>query len=149
MDWYMKSVVAMLLMTPFFILANAFGRLGNKPEAMMFYWFVATFIGIGFWMVYTGQVKDLVPNKQLMILFAIGIACGAVGNILIVQAIVESSNPGLPVAIVGTNSLVIFMLTPLLAVVAPKYFQHIRFDWISLLGILLVVGGIFLISIKR
>lgn len=149
MDWYLKSIVAMLLMTPFMILANAFGRMGNKPEAMMLYWFVATFIGIGFWMVHTGQVKDLVPNKQLVLLFLIGIACGAVSNILLIKAIVEASNPGLPVAIVGTNSLVIFLVTPLLALFVPKYFQHVRFDWISLFGILLVVGGIFLITIRR
>ncbi|MDZ7611557.1 MAG: hypothetical protein U5L10_02235 [Candidatus Moranbacteria bacterium] len=149
MDWFVKSIVAMFLMAPFFILTNAFGRLGYRPETMMFYWLLAVAIGIAAWMAYNGEARALLPDKCMSTIFILGLVCGAVANILLIQAIVESFNPGLPVAIVGANSLVVFLVTPILAIIIPQYFQHVGFNWTAFIGIVMTVTGIGLICVSR
>jgi len=150
LGWLGKSITASVVIIPFILLTSSFGRVfKTQPESMMFYWMLGTAMGIAIYLTSQGKSYLLMPDTQLTILGIIGLTLGAMANILLIQAIVASPNPGIPVTIVGANSAIIFIIGPALAIFLPAYFQHIKFDAIHLTGILLTLVGVGIISIHR
>lgn len=148
--WVVKSLIATVIAVPFFLVAGVFGRVfKTAPESMIFYWLLGSAIGIAIYLKATGKSSLLLPNTQLIIIAVMGLIIGAWANILLFQAIVASPNPGIPMTILGSNSAIVFVLGPLLAIILPKYFQYMKFDTYHMIGIILTVVGVGILSIHK
>jgi drug/metabolite transporter superfamily protein YnfA len=79
----------------------------------------------------------------------LGLTFGATVNILIFRAVASAPNPGLPVAIANVASVGVFLVAALLARWAPNYFDSVKTDGWSFLGVVLTVIGAALIAIRR
>jgi hypothetical protein len=73
-----------------------------------------------------------------------GFFFGAGMNVLMVQAVTDPAcpSPGLPIAIIGVNSLAIYLMTPALVRLWPGYFQTFRFDAWTLFFLVMVITGL-------
>lgn len=147
MTWLSKSILAMFLFCPFVIYSNVAGRMGVKGEPLTLYWLFGSGIGLLAYIIYKQPVL-IAPNIHLGLAALVGITTGAFANLLIIQAIIESPNPGLPVAIVSLESVVVYVVTPILVFMLPRYFKQIRFDIWTLFGICLAIAGLSIIMIR-
>lgn len=148
--WVAKSLVATIIAVPFLLVAGVFGRVfKTSPESMIFYWLTGSAIGIAIYLKAIGKSNLLLPNTQLVTVAIMGLIIGASANILLFQAVVASPNPGIPMTILGSNSAIAFILGPLLAIILPKYFQHMEFDIFHMLGIMLTIIGVGILSMHK
>lgn len=148
--WVAKSLIATVMSVPFLLVAGVFGRVFKiAPESMIFYWLAGSMTGIAIYLRVTGKADLLVPNKQLITVAVMGLIMGSSANILLFQAIVASPNPGIPMTILGSNSAIVFILGPLLAIMLPRYFQYMKFDIIYMLGILLTITGVGILTLHK
>lgn len=153
LGWFGKSLIVGFAMMPIMVLTPIFFKY-MRPEAFMVYWLLGAGLGlillsynIGVMPKPTGlSPHDLVPNVAIGILWLLGLTCGVIANTLLGQAIAAAPNPALPPAIIGIASAFAYILAALGAFVLPQYFSHVTFNWHNFLGILLLVGGVFLIS---
>ena len=77
---------------------------------------------------------------------AIGLTFGTVANMLLFAATAAAPNPAFSSAIASAASLVIFALSFGLFRFFPKYFYEMKFDGGHLLGILVIIAGVFLLA---
>ena len=71
---------------------------------------------------------------------------GTVANMLLFAATAAAPNPAFSSAIASAASLVIFALSFGLFRFFPKYFYEMKFDGGHLLGILVIIAGVFLLA---
>lgn len=148
--WVVKSLIATVIAVPFFLVAGVFGRVFKiAPESMIFYWLFGSSIGIAIYLKATGKSSLLLPSTHLIVIAIMGLIMGALANILLFQAIIASPNPGIPMTILGSNSAIVFVLGPLLAIILPNYFQYMKFDTFHMIGIMLTVVGVGILSIHK
>lgn len=149
MTWVVKSIIAMIVFVPGLILTEFLGRYwGTRPEMIAVTWFSGVAVGICGWMLYTKQTEVFIFSIPYAVMFIAGIFLGGLMNIMLFQAIVEAPNPGLPITIVNGTSVLVFLAMPVLAYVLPKFFIPSPINLYHFLGIMLVVAGVALISLK-
>ena len=148
--WLEKCLIAMIIFVIFYLSANSIGRQFNtKPESIMAYYLIGSSMGIVIWLITSGQAEILKIAKPLIVIGLLGLILGTIANIYLIQAVIEANNPGLPSTIIGLCGVFVYIIGSLLAVILPKYFGHIKFDWLHLVGVLLIFAGIGIISIKQ
>jgi len=101
------------------------------------------------WLFLKNNVGILELSKHLAIIGIIGLLTGSIANLLVIQAVMASDNPALPIAIVGSNAVVIYLISPALAYLMPRYFGYIKFDLWRFVGIILIVGGLVIIALRQ
>lgn len=144
LGWLGKSIIAMLCFIPFGLAANIFAKHFNaKPEAMIFLWQLGSVVGMSIWFNLSGEKTGIMsPNGPLIFMLVLGLVCGTIGNVFITQAMTMYKNPGVPCAVVGSNSITMTVIGPLLALLIPTYCQHMKFDWRDMISVLLIVVAI-------
>lgn len=105
--------------------------------------------GVVIWLGSHSQTRLLSPTTPTLFIGLLGLTVGTVANICLYQSLGAAPNPGLPVAIVTMNSVAAYIITPVLVVLLPRYFQKMEFTWQHFIGVTLVVVGTILIAIKR
>jgi hypothetical protein len=85
-------------------------------------------------------------SASLLAIIAIGVVFGTFANGSLFQAIGIAPNPGLPPVIYASASMVVFFLSALLASTAPSLFKPVSLELGRLAGILLVLGGLYLLA---
>ncbi len=153
LNWFAKSLLAMVLIIPFFIAVGFFNKNYNvKPELTVMLWNIGVVVGMYVWSMKVRLYGTMEFNTQTfvicVIILAAGISLGAIANILFAQALAESPNPGLPVAIVNAAAIPVFVISYFLFLLLPAYFNTTSFDPIKLIGVVLTIAGIWIISLK-
>jgi len=147
-NWFTQSIVGLVFLTPAWLAIPFFEKNYGVPGNVFMVWYflgcsiiVAAF-GVPTW-------SALVPSVPLVVaLLLIGLTIGGIANMALFTAVTNAPNPGLPVAIANVASVTTFLLAGLLAQLAPAYFAQVRVDLQSFAGIVLVIVGAALISIR-
>ena len=140
----------MLSLIPVFILTGVVERhLGVKSDVIPFYYCLGTVVGVMIWLLIKSRGQELAPSPGNWLVLILGMTCGVVANIAIFKALAIAPNPGLPVAIVSTNSVFTFFLMVPLAAMWPKIFQQAQISWRHAIGLALIVVGTSLFSFKQ
>lgn len=152
MGWFGKSVIAGLLFVVPFLSINFFIRnFQLKPEVILFWYLVGTELGCfgGAILLKIVRLSEFSLSVPLAVVVALGVIFGSSSNILLYQAIAGSPNPAMPVAIININTAIAFFAAIGLAAILPKWFDVGKFGFMQFCGIVLIVLGVVLLSLKR
>lgn len=150
MSWFGQSIVATIFLIPAFLAIGFFEKNYHVKPSVFLIWYV---LGVGMASAFFGPAKatELFPSLRFTgaIVF-IGLTAGGIANVLLYQAVAHAPNPGLPVVISnGGASMGVFLVAALLAYLLPTYFNPVKVDFQSFLGIVLTVMGISLIALRK
>ena len=150
MNWFAKSVLAMLFFIPAVMAVPFFLKnFQIRPELTMLWWIVGAAIGIYSWLLFSGKHTFGIPQPAELFIVVLGIVFSAAANILLAQAVSTAPNPGIPIAVVGVNSLVVYLIANPLARVLPRNFTAVEYDPVTIVGIGLIVTGLGIIAAKQ
>lgn len=150
-SWYVQTLVAVALLVPGWLALAFFQRnFSLSSSTVLVLYTLGMIIGIVSWHVW--QNKTLVSffpaiGLSLTVIMS-GILFGAYGNVLMVNSIDRAPNPGLPIAIGSTASILVFVATLVLAYFFPRFFNQASIHWQHVTGILLTILGVSLVAIK-
>jgi hypothetical protein len=146
--WFAKSILATLCIVPSFIAIPFLKfRYGIDPLVFLAWYFGATAVSISGYIAVSGRAAELVPPMPLVItVVVIGIVFGALANGALFQAIGLAPNPGLPPVMYATSSMIVFFLSALLATTFPALFKPVIVDTGRVIGIVLVLVGLYLLA---
>ena len=148
MDWFWKSIVAMILLVVIPFVASVLQNKFKVPaEVTLVWWMIGVGLGVGFWSFFKGYSSVMFSAKPVLIAGGLGITIGVLANVFLFQAFANCSNPGVPMAIVSANAILAVFLTKWLSKLSPEYFSHISFSWAHLAGAVLIVSGVVVIRL--
>lgn len=145
--WFSNAVLATISIIPAFLSIPFFRKnFGVPAEVFMVWYFFGTSCGVVLWMGLQGRAEVLIAHGRLVsfTIFLIGGAFGALANSALFRSIAQAPNPGMPPAVYSAASVVVFCLSALLAAKLPQFFNRVETAPDRLIGVLLVVLGIFL-----
>jgi len=149
-EWLVKAIVSMLFFIPgSFAVPVVQRNFGVRPEVILSWWLLGILLGVSVWLGSQSQLRLLMPSAPTLIVGLLGLTVGTVANICLYQSIAAAPNPGLPVAVRATNAAVVYVITPILVFVMPRYFHNLEFTWHHFLGVTLIVAGTVLVALKQ
>jgi hypothetical protein len=149
MGWLGKSFTGMVCLVPVMLMFNFFGKnFDMRPEALMCAWMVGVSIGIMSALKLNVLQLGNTPIIPIVVVVLLGIVVGTPANVLLAQAIPTAPNPALPFTVVNSGSVVAYILAPALAIMLPRYFDPMSFNWPQLLGVTMVIGGLGLFMFR-
>lgn len=146
--WFAKSILATVAIVPAFIAIPFFKfKFGVDPLVFLVWYFGATAVSIAAYWGLIGRADELVlSGPVLLAIITIGVVFGTFANGSLFQAIGIAPNPGLPPVIYASASMIVFFLSALLASTVPSLFKPVSMELSRLAGILLVLGGLYLLA---
>ena len=146
--WFTRSLLATASIVPAFLAIPYFkSKLGVDPLVFLVWYFGATAASIALLLSLNGRGAELLPSIPVLIAaVAIGLTFGALANGALFEAIGMAPNPGLPPVIYASASVIVFVLSALLASSAPGLFRPVSTDPGQLGGIALVLAGLYLLA---
>jgi hypothetical protein len=146
--WFVKSLLATVSIVPSFIAIPFFKhKFGIDPLVFVVWYFGGTAMCTAAILVIGGRGGELLPTPAALIaIIAIGMIFGAMANGLLFQAVGLAPNPGLPPVVYATSSVIVFVLSALLATSFPALFRPVSADFSRLIGVVLVLGGLYLLA---
>ena len=146
--WFSKSILATLCIVPSFIAVPFMKfRFGLDPLVFLAWYFGATSISIVVYLLICGRSEEILPPASaLAIIITIGAIFGALANGALFQAIGLAPNPGLPPVMYATSSMIVFFLSVALAGTFPSLFKPVVADLGRVLGIGLILVGLYLLA---
>lgn len=147
--WFPRALISLFLVVPSWMSVPFFHKnLGIRPEVFVLWYFSALAFGVGIWL--RSQGSGLWPSTIGCIsIILIGLVFGASAHIFLFSAVLKAPNPGVVVAISGAASAVVFVLSLVLGNFFPKYFNAVSFNYAQLMGVLLVISGVFILGWRR
>ena len=144
----MQSLVATLMLVPIWLSIRYFDRnCGVRPEIFLVWYFIGVVATTGLYRAASGVM--LVPSWiHILAIMGIGLTLGAGANMLIFRAVAEAPNPGLPLAIMSTANVGVFLLAVVLSRTWPEHFASVEVDWWKLFGVLLAELGVAIIVLR-
>jgi drug/metabolite transporter (DMT)-like permease len=136
-EWLVTALLSMLAFSGVFLLYKKVGDLGVSSEALFLYYFAVSAI-ILFLYMYFNKMPLGVSTTAVALLLGSALL-GVVGNILMLNAMKGSTNPGYALAVVGANTL--------LVAVASVFIFKSDFTLVKGVGTLLAVLGVILIGL--
>jgi hypothetical protein len=149
--WFGKSLIAAVLFVVPFISVGFFSRnFSLKPEVILVWYGIGLAFGCfsGTIVFKIVKLSELSPTIPLVMVAMVGIFFSAIPNILLYQSLAVAPNPGLPMAVINISAILTFFVTIALANFLPKWFVAAKFDWVHIAGIILIILGASLISLK-
>jgi hypothetical protein len=146
--WLAKAALATLAVTPVFV-AIPYLKRNHAIDPLVFlaWYFGATAVSVAAFLAIAGRGAELAPRPLVIAaIVAIGLTLGATANGLLFQAVTLAPNPGLPPVVYATSSMIVFVLSVLLAALFPQLFVTVSSDPVRLSGIALVIAGLFLLA---
>lgn len=148
LTWFWQATIAMLLLVPAWIGIAMVSRTSNvRGEVAAFLYMFGLVIGT-FVFLTSRSTPIFSGGRSMWILLALGMIVGAAANMFLFRAVVSAPNAGLPVAIANAGSVLLFLVTFLIARFAPSLVPVQTFQWPQLVGILLTVIGVGLIALR-
>lgn len=146
--WFTKSVLATVAIVPSFIAIPFFRKnFGVDPLVFVVWYFGGTALSIALYLSATKGFQAIAPQLPVMLgILAIGMVFGAFANGSLFQAVSLAPNPGLPPVVYATSSLLVFLLSALLASVLPALFNPVNTELSRIAGLLLVLAGLYLLA---
>lgn len=146
--WFTKSILATLCIVPSFIAIPFMKfRYGVDPLVFLAWYFGATAISIAVYLSFSGRGGELLPPLPVLaVILLIGAVFGALANGALFQAIGLAPNPGLPPVMYATSSMLVFFLSVVLASSFPALFKPVVADFGRVVGIVLILAGLFLLA---
>jgi hypothetical protein len=142
-------MVAMLLLIPVWLAIGFFDRNFRVSSDVFVFWY---FLGVAATSAFFGRapLASLVPSwKIAVVLLLFGLTVGGLANIALFRAVSAAPNPGLPVAIANAAAIGVFIAAAMLSSLLPKYFDAVKTDLWTLVGVLFTVIGTAIIAIRR
>lgn len=150
MNWIANAFVAMVGMTPIFFATGIMERQYHiRSDVTAILWGGGIAATIAGWIVMNGRGSELVLGKPHLVILGLAVTIGALANICLFKSFAASPNPGLTVAIVDSNAVLALLLAAPLAALLPKYFVSYELRVQDIVGVVSVIVGISLISIRR
>ncbi|MCW1892511.1 MAG: hypothetical protein KIH65_004740 [Candidatus Uhrbacteria bacterium] len=149
-QWLLQSFLGMFLIFPGWLAIGFFNRnLRVSPDLFMVWYFLGGSMCSLFFgrtpLVWTAVFPSVGIVAALLILGFV--VCG-IPNLLIFRAVLTAPNPGLPVAILNTTSVLVFFASAGLAYVAPRFFDAVHISGRSFIGVALTIVGTSLIAMR-
>jgi len=146
--WFTKSVLATIAIVPSFIAIPFFKKnFGVDPLVFVVWYFGGTSIAIAIFLGISKGVATVVPQLPALLgILAIGVIFGAFANGSLFQAVSLAPNPGLPPVVYATSSVLVFVLSALLASALPALFNPVSTELTRIAGLLLVLAGLYLLA---
>lgn len=146
--WFTKSLLATLAIVPSFIAIPFFRRhFGVDPLVFVLWYFGGTALSIALFLSVGRGLQAIAPPLPALVgILAIGMIFGAFANGSLFQAVSLAPNPGLPPVIYATSSVLVFLLSALLANALPALFNPVSTELSRVAGLLLVLGGLYLLA---
>lgn len=147
--WLTQSIVATALVVPIWLAIGFLNRNFHvRPDVFLVWYSLGAATASACFSV--GSLQALVPSwRSVAVVVGIGLTAGAISNIAMYRAVASAPNPGLPVAIANGAAIGTFLGAVLLSRWFPAYFDSVRGDLRTFLGIVLTVFGGALIVIRR
>ena len=149
MSWLALSIIATLCIIPAFLAIPFFAKnFGVRPEVFMTWYFVGVCTGVSLLLTGAGSGKELLGSglPVTAAIVAIGFVFGAIANSFLFRAISLAPNPGMPPVIYSMASVLVFILSALFATRLPALFKQVNADIDRLVGIGIVIFGLFLVA---
>lgn len=146
--WFTKSILATVAIVPSFIAIPFFRKnFGVDPLVFLVWYFGGTALAIALFLGLARGPSAVLPQiPALLGILAIGIVFGAFANGSLFQAVSLAPNPGLPPVIYATSSVLVFVLSALLASTLPAFFNPVSTEPSRMAGLLLVLAGLYLLA---
>lgn len=147
--WFGQAMTATLFLIPGWLAIGFFERNFQVKPDVFLVWYA---LGMAITATWLGEspLQALVTSWRVVgMILLVGFTVGGVANILLFQAVGRAPNPGLPVAIASAASVGVFLVGALLSVWLPRYFDSVKVDAWSLIGLVLTITGVSIISIRR
>jgi len=139
MNWYIYSLISAIFLALMFLLMKFLMNKGVNSTSVAFYQFVFSIVFLGIILAYTAPQSFKLNSFSFGILIFIGLL-NAVANFFLFKSISLVDNSGYAIAVANLN--IIFIL------IASFLFFGVKFDFIKLIGTLLVVSGVILLGLK-
>lgn len=150
MNWLGNALAAMLGFVPVYFASGFLERnYSIKSDVTAALWMAGISASIATVIVFQGRASELVLGKPHFVLLAMGATIGAMANLFLFKSLSQSPNPGLTVAIVHMDALITFLVAIPLAMLLPQYFTKSEVRMQDLIGILAVMFGMTLITIRK
>lgn len=152
LDWLSKSFIAMVCFVPLYLgIPFFFKNYGIRAEITLLLWLIGITLGMGFWTLTKSDITTSITfDKTTAIAYSamllIALTVGTLANIMSSQAVVEAVNPGIPIAIINTASVLVFLLSFVLAAILPSAFNSVEMSLTKIIGIFITIIGLYLIS---
>lgn len=149
MTWFMRALIAMTCFVPMFVTIRIMSKFyATKPEVSLALWGIGVALGVTGWLIFVGRSVELAPTPPRLVVLAMGVVIGTLGNVMLFQSVNMAPNPGMAAAVVNTNAVATFLVMPLLALLLPKVFERGSFSWTQLFYVLLVTAGTVGLALK-
>jgi hypothetical protein len=117
------------------------------PLVFLVWYFGGTALAIALFLGLARGPSTVLPQiPALLGILAIGMVFGAFANGSLFQAVSLAPNPGLPPVIYATSSVLVFVLSALLANTLPALFNPVSTEPGRVAGLLLVLAGLYLLA---
>jgi hypothetical protein len=146
--WFTKSLLATVAIVPSFIAIPFFRRnFGVDPLVFVVWYFGGTALSIAIYLILSRGLHAVAPALPALVgILATGMIFGAFANGALFQAVSLAPNPGLPPVIYATSSMLVFLLSALLANALPALFNPVTTEFSRIAGLLLVLAGLYLLA---
>lgn len=150
MGWIGNAFAAMLGFVPVYFATGLLDRHYNiRSDVTAVLWMAGISATLATFIVVNGRGGELVLGKPHFAMLALAATIGSLANFFLFKSLSQSPNPGLTVAIVHTDALLTFLLAVPLAMLLPNYFTRPEIRVQDIIGVLAVMVGITLITIRK
>ena len=152
-NWLSQSLIAATLLIPAWLAIGFFDRNYQvKPDTFLI-WYFPGIIALSVLMLFRqspSPLKALVPSFEIVCaILLIGLAIGGIANVLIFRAVVNAPNPGLPLVFLNITNVGVYLIAAPLSRWLPNYFNTVKIDMWTFLGVVLVTVGASIIAIRQ
>ena len=149
LGWVGMSLIAVFTIIPSWLSPGFFEKNFHvRPEVFMIWYFLGVVAGSSSYLTFKG-IPVIPPLLAGILMVGMGYTFGSITNMLIFAAVPIAPNPGLPPALVNVSSVGVFIAAFVLWRVLPAYFPKVQFDIYHLLGMLITIGGLYLMVRPR
>lgn len=152
LNWLGRAVIATMCFVPIMISAGMFSRhFGLRSEAIITWYSAGQIVTAPFLLTHFGVLnwQEMSLSKPMCVVLVMGMTLGVASNIFFFQALSTAPNPGLAMAVTNSATIIVFLITVLLAQLLPQYFSASKLDPWHLVGIVLTVTGISIIALRQ
>lgn len=148
-SWLSQSLVSALLLIPAWLAIGFFDRNYQvKPETFLI-WYLPGVIALAV-LFQQSPLKALIPSFGIVCaILLIGLVLGGISNILIFRAVINAPNPGLPLVLLNITNVGVYLIAAPLSRWLPNYFNTVKLDVWTFLGVILVIVGASIIAVRQ
>ena len=148
-NWLSQSLIAAVLLIPAWLAIGFFDRnFQVKPEVFLV-WYFPGIIALSI-LFRQAPLKALAPSFGIVCAIVLmGLAIGGIANVLIFRAVANAPNPGLPLVLLNITNVGVYLVAAPLSQWLPEYFNTVKIDMWTFLGVVSVTVGASIIAVRQ